>query len=89
MFLTKEDFSHLTIVELLQNVWDYADSIKNSEYVKYWFWLPWYKNWCEEFFKEKWSPSLPKLDFVLKKVNDLNPLIYRERQPTLKNLWNF
>ena len=74
MVLTKEDFTHLTIVELLQNIWGYVDSIKNIERAKYWFWLPRYKNWCKELLKEKWSPSLPKFEFVLKNVNDLNLL---------------
>ena len=72
MVLKKEDFTHLTIVELLKNAWDYVTSIKNIEGAKYWFWLPRYKSWCEELLKEKWSPSLQKSEFVLKKVNNMN-----------------
>ena len=46
MVFTKEVFTHLTIAELLQNAWDYVDSMKNIERAKYWFWLPRYKIWC-------------------------------------------
>ena len=46
--LTKEHFAELTIVELLQNIWDYADAVKTSEHAKYWFWLSSYRRWCEE-----------------------------------------
>ena len=72
MALTKEDFTHLTIVKLLQNAWNYVDSMKNIERAKCWFWLPRYKSWCEELLKEKWSPSLQKSEFVLKNVNNMN-----------------
>ena len=53
MVLTKEDFEDLTIFQLLQNVWCYVDSVKNIERAKYWFWLPNYKKWCEEYLEEK------------------------------------
>ena len=86
MILTKEDFTHLTIVELLENVWDYLDSIKNIERAKYWFWLPRYKSWCGELFKKKWSLSLSKLEFVLKKVNDLNPFFAKNNNASKSRL---
>ena len=76
MVLTKDDFEDLTILQLLQNIWCYVDSIKNIERAKYWFWLPNYKKWCEEYLKEKWAPCLLKLKFVLKKINNLHPLYY-------------
>ena len=76
MFFKKEDFTELTIFQLLQNVWCYTDSIKNIERAKYWFWLPNYKNWCEEYFEEKWTPCLRRLKFVFKKINGLHPLYH-------------
>ena len=79
----------MTITELLQNVWDYIDSIKNIERAKYWFWLPRYKTWCEELLKEKWSPSLPKLESVLKKVNDRNPLFCPGAPADAENFMEF
>ena len=31
----KEDFAELTVPELLQNLWEYTDSLKNNERAKY------------------------------------------------------
>lgn len=50
--LKKEDFADFTIFELLQNMWDYTDSLKNDEKANYWFWLPSYKIWREEYLKK-------------------------------------
>ena len=76
MVLTKDDFEDLTILQLLQNIWCYVDSIKNIERAKYWFWLPNYKKWCEEYLEEKQAPCLLKLKLALKKINNLHPLYY-------------
>ena len=70
----KEDFAELTVPELLQHLWEYTDSLKNNERAKYWFWVLKYKLYCEEHLRGKWRPYLQKLNFVLKKINELNIL---------------
>ena len=74
MILTKEDFFDLTIVELLQNVWCYTDTIhENGKYTPGFIFD--YNRYCEELLFEKWRyHELPRCRFILYKIKEQKSL---------------
>ena len=74
--LTQDDFAELTVLELLQHLWEYTNSFKNIEGAKYWLWLAMYKLYFEGHLREELRPCFPKLNFVLKRINELNIFYY-------------
>ena len=53
MVLTKEDFYDLTVLELLQNLWDYRDTYHYIKIAKHWPQLLLYGSYCKERLREK------------------------------------
>ena len=72
--LTKEDFSDLTIAELLQSLWCYTDTIHESGKGSAGFIFD-YNCYCEELIFEKWRyHELPRCRFILNKVKEQKSL---------------
>ena len=85
MVLTKEDFSDLTVCELLQNVWCYSDTtIERGDKTKQWLFD--YFCYCEE---DKWCDQLPDLNFVLKKIKSQKGLFNPGVPGNADNYMNF
>ena len=70
MVLTKEDFYDLTVLELLQNLWDYRDTYHYIKIAKHWPQLLLYESYCKECLRENWSNNFPELEFVLVKISE-------------------
>ena len=72
MVLTKEDFSDLTIVELLQNVTP-IPSMKVANVLQGLFFD--YNHYCEKLLFEKWRyHELPTCRFILNKIKEQKSL---------------
>ena len=85
MILTKEDFSDLTVGELLQNVWCYSGTIiERNDKTKQWLFD--YFCYCKE---DKWCDQLPDLNFVLKKIKSQKGLFNPGAPGNADNYMNF
>ena len=74
MVFTKEDFTDLTIVELLQKVWCYTDTIHESgERIPGFIFN--FNRYCEELVFEKWPyHELSRCSFISNKIKEQKSL---------------
>ena len=88
MVLTKEDFSDLTVCELLQNAWCYSETIiERGDKTKQLLFD--YLRYCEEDLEDKWCDQLPDLNFVLKKIKSQKVLFNPGAPANADNYMNF
>ena len=74
MVFTKEDFTDLTTVKLLQTVWYYTDTIHESGERTPGFIFN-YNHYCEKLPFEKWLfHELPRCSFILNKIKEQKSL---------------
>ena len=70
--LIKEDFTNLTLFQLITEHWLSVEDYDDDEDVIYYFWLRKIIKWIIDFLGKKWPERLPSLAYVLLRFDQLH-----------------
>ena len=65
MKFSKNDFENLDLRDLLINIWNYSEYLKDPV-------LNQYCQWCVEVAKERWQPSFKNLQIIINNLRKKN-----------------